>query len=729
MKKTELDIQGMHCASCATMINKGLTKVQGVKYANVNYASAKATIEYDEKKANESDLIEAVKKRGYSASIIEDLSKRNPNEKQKKETIRLRKQLIISLIFAVPAFIIGMIFMWFNVMLPYDKYILWALATPIQFYIGLEFYRGTWSALKNKTANMDSLIAIGTSAAYFYSVYLVVFNGGSAQYFETSAIIITLVILGKYFESLAKGKTSEAISKLMNLSPQTATVIRKGKQEKILADQVKLNEKIIVKPGEKIPVDGTILEGQSAIDESMITGESIPAEKIKGSKVYAGTINKHGSFIFKAEKIGKDTALSQIIKLVEEAQGRKAPIQRFADTVSAYFVPIVILIAIVTFISWRFIFGQETGFAIMTAVSVLVIACPCALGLATPTAIMVGTGKGASSGILIKGGDALETAEKIKYVIFDKTGTITKGNPEVTDFIIANKESEKEIISVAYSMEKSSEHPLAEAIVGFAEKNEAKQYKTTGFKAIPGHGVEASIKGKKYYLGNRKLMLEQKINLKNYENKIIKLEDQGKTVMILSDQKKILSIIAVADIIREEAPEAVRRLNKSGIQVYMITGDNERTAKAIAKQAGIKNVFADVLPNEKAECVKKLQANGKVAMIGDGINDAPALAQADIGIAMGSGTDVAMETGNVVLMRNNVVDVPKAFKLSKKTMNKVRQNMFWALIYNVLGIPIAAGVLYTSTGWLLSPILAGGAMALSSVSVLSNSLLLKHQKL
>ncbi|MCF7866373.1 heavy metal translocating P-type ATPase [Candidatus Woesearchaeota archaeon] len=725
MKKVDLDIKGMHCASCSTLIQKVFSKNANIKSSNVNYSTGRATVNFNEKLVSEKELIEIVKKKGYDASISKSMI--DPKKQHKKEMIRLKKKLVYSLFFAVPAFIIGMVFMWVGIKLPFEEYILWILATPIQFYIGAEFYKGTWSALKNKTANMDSLIALGTSAAYFYSVYLVLFVQGHQQYFETSAILITLVILGKYLEASAKGKTSDAISKLMSISPKTARVLRKGIEYNISVDDVKLGDIILVKPGEKVPVDGSILSGNTSIDESMITGESIPVDKNKNDLVFGGTINKHGSFRFKATKVGNDTTLSHIVKLVEDAQGRKAPIQRFADTISAYFVPIVILIAIITFIGWT-LGGKDSSFAILTAVSVLVIACPCALGLATPTSIMVGTGLGAKKGILIKGGDALETAHKINFVVFDKTGTITKGVPEVTDF--KTSLNEKEFITILGSIENESEHPLAESIVRYSKEQKVKFKKISKFKAIPGHGIEANISKNKYFAGNIKLMQKQKINVSKYKNKIESLEKEGKTVMILAD-KKVLGIIAVADTIRETSKQAVYRLHKMGIKTFMITGDNKRTAKAIAGQAGIKNVFAEVLPKDKAGYVKKLQRKGKfkVAMIGDGINDAPAIAQADIGIAMGSGTDVAMETGDIVLMRDDPLGVPSALRLSKLTMSKIRQNMFWALFYNVLGIPIAAGTLYLWTGWLLSPIVAGAAMAMSSVSVLTNSLLLKYKKL
>lgn len=743
MKKTDLDIKGMHCASCSTLINRSLSKADGVKEANVNYATGKALVVYDESKLSDNDLIKIVQSKGYDAIVSEgtvDVEKKEAE--QKGEIKKYRDNLILGLVFSIPAFIIGMVFMLLDIMIPHEGFILFLLATPVQFIVGSDIYRSFWVALKAKNANMDTLIAIGTSAAYLYSVYAIFFNPSLGQYFETSAILITFVMLGRYLEARAKGKTGEAIKSLMQLSPKTATVIRKGKELKISVDDVVLGDIIIVKPGEKIPVDGIIISGDSSIDESMITGESIPVEKNKGSTVIGGTINKHGSFKFKATKIGENTTLSNIIRLIGDAQGRKAPIQRFADTISAYFVPIVLVIALLTFITWFFIVGQGFQFALLTSVAVLVIACPCALGLATPTSIIVGTGKGAKEGILIKGADSLEIAHKTKYVIFDKTGTITNGIPEVTDIIPIKKISESALLKIAASIESGSEHPLADAIVRKSKDEKIKLSSVKSFKAIPGYGITASLSGTKYHFGNQKLILKNNIKIDyTIKTRIESLEEQGKTVMILAD-KNIMGLIAVADTIKTNAPEAIKKLTEMNVEVYMITGDNKRTANAIAKQVGIKsgNVFAEVLPENKASYVKKLQQknsknNSKnerknvVMMVGDGINDAPALAQADIGIAMGSGTDVAMETGNIVLMRNNLNDVPKAIKLSRMTMNKIRQNMFWALFYNVLGIPIAAGLLYPFTGWLLNPIIGGGAMALSSVSVVSNSLLLKGKKL
>ncbi len=735
MKTITLSITGMHCASCSNLITKTLLKKQGVKEANVNYATARASVSFDSSLTSESNLIEAIKGRGYGAGVSDGFDREKEMQNRSAEMLRLKWLLTISATFSIPAALVGMLLMsdglfFIGYELPYAEFVLFFLAVPVQFYVGWDFYRGAWVALRNKTASMDTLISLGTSAAFFYSTYSVFFSEEKfGQYFEISAVLITLVILGKFLEARAKGKTSEAIEKLVGMSPKIATVLRAGKELKISVDEVKLGDIIHVRPGEKIPVDGFVMDGDSSVDESMVTGESIPVEKTKGALVIGGTVNKHGSFRFKATKIGADTTLAHIIKLIEDAQGRKAPIQRFADSVSAYFVPAVIIIAAITFAAWFFIMKEPFSFALLTSIAVLVIACPCALGLATPTAIMVGTGKGARSGILIKGGDVLENLHKVKTVIFDKTGTLTNGKPEVTNVIALEQFSPKEIVSIASSLEKESEHSLAEAIVRYSKEKKIAAKKISSFKAIPGKGVIGKIGKSAYLVGNRALMSSSKLALKSIEAKLAELENQGKTAMLVSDSKKIIGIIAVADTIKPSAVQAVKSLESLGIEVYMITGDNKRTANAIAKQLNLKNIFAEVMPNQKADYVKKLQLKGPVAMIGDGINDAPALATAEIGIVMGSGTDVAMESGNVVLMRNDLNDIPRAILLSRQTMSKIKQNMFWALFYNVLGIPIAAGVLFPFTGWLLSPLLAGGAMALSSVSVVANSLLLRYQKL
>jgi len=731
MKKITLDINGMHCASCVTLITKRLEKESGVSYANVNLTTEKATVDFDESKTSERNIVNAIEGMGgYKAKLItNDGNSRDYETKKREDNLKKLKNLFLfSLFFAIPAFIIGMVFMWIGIEIPYRNYILFALATPVQFIVGAGIYKSAFGALKNKSANMDTLISIGTSAAYFFSVYTIFFNPLGDQYFEAAAVLITFVMLGRYLEAIAKGKTSEAIKKLMNLSPKIATVIRNGKEEKIKIDDVIVGDIIIVKPGEKIPVDGIIIEGTTSIDESMITGESMPVEKGKGDTVIGATINKHGSFKFKATKIGANTTLSQIIKLIEDAQGKKAPIQRFADKISAYFVPAVIGIAIIAFSVWFFLVGKSFEFSLIIAVSVLVIACPCALGLATPTAIMVGTGKGAEKGILIKGGDALETAYKLYAVVFDKTGTLTEGKPKVTNIVAVNGIEEDEILKLTASIEQYSEHPLAQAIVKKSKEQKIKLEDIKNFKAIPGHGVEGNIKGKKLIVGKPEYARTIS-NLKQYDKEIMNLEEEGKTVVVGILNKKVLGFIAIADTPREDSIKAVKALQRRNIFVYMITGDNKRTANAIAKQIGVNHVIAEVLPEDKLKYIKKLQAKGKVAMVGDGINDAPALAQADIGIAIGSGTDVAMETGNIVLMNNSTLDVVRAINLSKITIKKIKQNMFWALFYNSLGIPIAAGLLYPFTGWLLNPMIAGGAMALSSVSVVLNTLLLKRKKI
>ncbi len=735
----KLAIKGMHCASCASLVTKGLVKTPGVRKANVNLATHKALVTYDESVATEQDLLAAVEKKGYKASVLTDEDPAALRQREEREIDSAKNRFLASLYFALPTLVIGMglmrdglLFPLIRLELPYAPIFLFILATPVQFVIGWPFYRGAWAALRNTSANMDTLVALGTTAAYLYSVVLVFVMGEMMQYFEVSVALITFVLLGKYWEARAKGRTSEAIGKLMTLAPKTARVVRNGHEVEIPVDDVVTGDTIIVKPGEKIPVDGEIAEGGSSVDESMITGESIPVEKSVGSAVIGGTLNKHGSFTFTATRVGMNTTLSHIVKLIEEAQGEKAPIQRFADVVAEYFVPAVVIIAILTFLLWFAVIGEPFSFALSTAIAVLVIACPCALGLATPTAIMVGTGKGAQHGILIKGGESLETAHKVKSVIFDKTGTITNGTPVLTEVIPFNDVTTVQLLHVAASVEKGSEHPLAEAIVTAAKERKIPTRHAHDFAAIPGHGVSALLEERQFFLGNQKLMAQQHVKVGAHElDEVVRLEDEGKTVMLVANSHKLLGLVAVADTIKERAPKAVKKLHQMGIAVYMITGDNKRTAAAIAHQAGIapEHVFAEVLPHEKADHVKRLQKHGKVAMVGDGINDAPALAQADIGIAMGSGTDVAMETGSIVLMRNDLEDVPRAFRLSRLTMSKIRQNMFWAMVYNTLGIPIAAGVLYASTGWLLSPILAGGAMALSSVSVVTNSLLLKNAKL
>lgn len=718
--KVEISIEGMHCGSCAILISKALTKTPGVRAANVNYASKKARVEFDENVVDEHRLVEKIVSKGYTAKIGSD-----PDTERlvrEKEIADLKSLLIFSVILSLPALLVGMVFMD----LPYRMLILFLLATPVQFIAARNFYLGAWSALKNRNATMDTLIAVGTTAAYAYSV-AAMFGLVKEQYFETAAVLITLVLLGKFLEAVAKGRTSEAIRKLMGLTPKVATVIRDGREVEIPIDQVMVGDIVLVKPGEKVPVDGTVVEGRSAVDESMITGESIPVEKLKGYGVIGGTINKNGVIRFEATKVGGDTVLSQIVRLVEDAQGSKADIQRFADQISGIFVPAVILIAIATFLVWYLVLGMSFSFSLMVAVAVLVVACPCSLGLATPTAIMVGTGIGAQKGILIKSAESLEIMHRINAVVFDKTGTITEGKPKVTDFFTAESDTERAIlIGYSYAVERNSEHPLAEAIVEYAKAEGATHGEVSDFQAVPGFGVSAIVGGRSVYLGKPE---KDSLDAETYTG-IERLQEEGKTAMVLKVDGVPRAIIAVADTIKATSTKAVEDLKNLGIETWMITGDNERTARAIAKAAGITNVFAEVLPQDKAEYVRNLQVKGKkVAMVGDGINDAPALAQADIGIAMGSGTDVAMEAGSIVLMRSDPLDVPRAIRLGRKTISKIRQNMVWALIYNIIGIPIAAGVLYFPFGILLSPIIAGGAMALSSVSVVTNALTLRWARI
>ncbi|MDP1728867.1 MAG: heavy metal translocating P-type ATPase, partial [archaeon] len=610
MKKISLDITGMHCQSCVTLISKKLQKEAGVKYSNVNFATEKASVEFDETISSESKIISAIKSLGsYSAKLVNNQQSGVDHEakKRKKQLKDLGTLLIFSATFAIPAFLIGMVAMPLKIEVPYEMFILFIFASLVQFIAGFSMYKSAWGALKNKTANMDTLIALGTSAAYFYSVYVVFFNPMQDQYFEAAAVLITFVILGRYLEAIAKGKTSEAIKKLMNMSPKIATVIRNNQEVKIPVDQVVENDVVIVKPGEKIPVDGIILEGETSIDESMITGESMPVEKKIGSQVIGATINKHGSIKFKATKVGANTTLAQIVKLIEDAQGRKAPIQRFADKISAYFVPVVIVIAIFSFIMWYYVLGEAFSFALIIAVSVLVIACPCALGLATPTAIMVGTGKGAEKGILIKGGDSLEIAHQLNAVVFDKTGTLTQGKPEVTDAIpTSNSISEQELLKITASIEQYSEHPLAQAIVNGAKSKNIELHKVTNFKAIPGHGVEGIFNKKKLIVAKPE-SAKKVCNLDSINSRIAELEENGKTVVVTIYNNKVLGFIGIADTIRLDSITAVKLLQKSGIAVFMLTGDNKRTANAIAKQLGITNVIAEVLPQDKANKIKELQ--------------------------------------------------------------------------------------------------------------------------
>jgi Cu+-exporting ATPase len=734
MEKTILKISGMHCASCATLIETTLRKEEGIKSANVNFATEKLYLEFDPIEISIARIKKIIEDLGYKAreeSLEEELY--DHHKKAKEEEIGAwKRRFIFALIFSLPILYMTMGEM---VGLPMPS-VFASYGTLIQFFLAtaviiscFNIWKTGFKNLILLSPNMDSLIFLGTAVAYFYSLIVSVLMLFRKEieahlYYESAALILVFISLGKYLETLTKGKTSEAIKKLIGLQPKEATIIKDNEEIRIPITQVKVGDIVLVRPGEKIPVDGIVIEGYSAVDEKAITGESIPVEKKVGDEVIGATINKTGVLKFKATRVGKDTMLSQIIKIVEEAMDSKAPIQLLADKVSFYFVPSVIFIAIFTFILWLSL-GKPLAFALNALVSVLIIACPCALGLATPTAVMMGTSLAAQNGILIKSGKALEIARDVNMVIFDKTGTLTKGEPTVTDIIPLSK-NVKEILQIAASVEKNSEHPLAEAIVKKAKEENLELFEVKNFQAIPGQGVRAEIDGKKIILGTRKLMIENQIDPSKIEEKLIALEDQGKTTMILAENKEIIGIVAVADTLKEYSKEAVEVLHKMGKKVGIITGDNKRVANAIAKELQIDRVLAEVLPQEKAAEIKKLQSEGNiVAMVGDGINDAPALAQADLGIALGSGTDIAMETGEIVLIKDDLRDVVLVMDLSKYTLKKIKQNLFWAFFYNIISIPIAAGILYPFTGLLLNPVIAAAAMAFSSVSVVSNALLMK----
>lgn len=731
-----LRISGMHCASCAARVTKALRGAPGVRDAMVNFATTKATVHCDPTITNANVLAEVVHKAGYEAVVHLREDARDNRERQVRELSDYRRTFFIGLALSLP--MLGFMLLSFlphsrlhDMVMPFMGITSLLLATPVQFWLGAAFYKGFWSSVKMGAFGMDSLIAIGTSAAYVYSLFTLVahvIDTGTVLgtmhelYFETSALLITFVLLGKWMETRAKGATSEAIHTLMGLQAKTARVLRSGQTMDIAMEEVVVGDIVVVRPGEKIPVDGTVTKGLTSVDESMLTGESIPKEKEEGDRVFGATMNGNGSVEFRAEKVGSETALARIIHFVEEAQGSKAPIQEFADWVSSWFVPAVLGIAGVTFAVW-ILLGAGFTFALLSAVSVLVIACPCALGLATPTAIMVATGKGAESGILIRGGEPLEAANTINAIVFDKTGTLTKGKPEVTD-LLSFRGAEGELLRIAASLEQGSEHPLAESIVSHAKAKGVVLASSDGFKALPGRGVEASIDGTRYFLGNRRLLQQQGIPLHAADAAMQALEEAGKTVVLLADAEGVLGILAVADTPKETSAEAIGRLRRMGLEIYMMTGDNNRTARAVAESIGIHDVLAEILPEQKAIEVRKLQEQGKkVAMVGDGINDSPALAQADLGIAMGNGSDIAMETGGIVLVKNDLRDVVTAIELSRATVTTIRQNMFFALLFNGIGIPVAARA-FMHFGIVLRPELAGFAMAMSSVSVVSNSLTL-----
>lgn len=738
----------MHCSSCAVVIQKELKKIPGVDNASVNYANEKATITHDPDEADTKVLIAAVKNAGYTASVIDN---QNPHDHMMHggSGTGYKRKFLLSLALTLPLvyFMAADFLPWLpgaDVLMPYIGIISLVLTTIIQFYLGAGFYAGMWSGLKIRTFNMDSLVAIGTSAAYFYSLVFYVqyvvqnnsFTGVDGEkipelYFETAAFLITFVLLGKWLEARAKNKSNEAIHKLMSMQVKSAHVIINGEVVDKPVEQIQHDDILLVRPGETVPLDGVITKGNSNIDESMVTGESLPVSKQVGDSVVGATINQTGSFEFRVTRVGNETMLAQIIALIDEAQSSRAPIQDFADRISSWFVPVVIGIAVLTFIAWFFAFGGSFTFALMAFVSVLVIACPCALGLATPTAIMVGTGKAAELGVLIKGGEPLEAARKIDTVVFDKTGTLTIGKPVVTDVLSFGDIAKASVLQLAASLERDSEHPLAKAIIQKAVDEKLANLEVVEFQSVTGKGISGIIQDSVYHLGNKRLADELLGNHKSSVEwqEVDNLESHGKTVVVLTKGDILIGAIAVADTIKPNSKSVIATLHKMGMTIYMITGDNMRTAQAIADQLGITNVFAEVLPQNKVAKIIELQKSGKsVAMVGDGINDAPALAQAELGIAMGNGTDIAMETGDIVLMKNDLKDVITAVQLSRATVGKVYQNLFFALFYNVIGIPIAARM-FASFGLILKPELAGLAMALSSVSVVANSLTLRYFKL
>ncbi|GAB4202227.1 MAG: heavy metal translocating P-type ATPase [Roseiflexaceae bacterium] len=758
-EQLELPITGMTCASCVTRVEKALRKVPGVLSASVNLATERATVQLAPDAADLTTVAGAVEAAGYGVILPAEESAEDTEDAETRarriELADKRRKLAVAVIFGLPLFVLsmardfGLLAPWLigaaaqmmqqmpgaamAELMPHmaarDDLLNWlflALATPVQFYSGRDFYIHAWKALKARTANMDTLIALGSSAAYLYSLWLLLAGQSGHVYFETAAVIIALILVGKFLEARAKSQTSAAIKALIGLQAKTARVLRGGGEIDIPLAQVRTGDIVIVRPGEKVPVDGVITQGGSTLDESMLTGESMPVQKQAGDTVIGATLNRTGAFQFRATRVGKDTALAQIVRMVQEAQGSKAPVQRLVDQVSAVFVPVVIGIALVTFLAWWLATGDVTQ-ALIFAVAVLVIACPCALGLATPTAIMVGTGTGASNGILIKNAEALERAGKLTTVVFDKTGTITQGQPAVTNVVTALPEDE--LLRLAGSVERGSEHPLGEAVVRAAQERGLTLAQPADFSAIAGHGVQATVEGRRLLIGSPRLMREQGLELGTLAEAVERLQSEAKTAVVVAAEGQVLGVLGIADPVKPSSATAIAALLRQGVQVRMLTGDNRRTAEAIGRQVGLDSsqVIAEVLPDMKADEIKRVQAGGGVvAMVGDGINDAPALAQADVGIAMGTGTDVAMETADVTLLRGDLRAVVQAIQLSRATMRTIRWNLFWAFVYNVIGIPVAAGVFYPLLGWQLSPIIAAAAMACSSVFVISNSLRLRR---
>ena len=742
VEKVVLPIQGMTCASCVKKVEKALSSAKGVVQADVNFATERATVEYIPEEVSIRDLRKAVEEAGYQVLEVneEDIVEKESLARE-AELFKLKQKFVMGAVLLVPILILmyggSLLQKWVGLSMEKNFFVQFLLATPVQLWAGLQFYVGFWKAARHKTSDMNTLIAVGTSAAFFYSLvvtfvpHLIMVKGLTMMvYFDTSAAIIVLILFGRFLEARAKGKTSEAIKKLIGLQPRTARIIRNNDEMDIPVSEVAPGDLVIVRPGEKIPVDGIVKEGYSSVDESMVTGESLPVEKRAEDIVIGATINKTGTFKFEATKVGKDTVLSQIVRLVQEAQGSKPPIARMVDVIASYFVPIVISIAVITFIIWL-LFGPHPAFtyAFLNFIAVLIIACPCALGLATPTSIMVGTGKGAENGILIRGAEALETAHRLDTIVLDKTGTLTKGEPSVTDIIESKSFAEKEILTLAASAEKGSEHPLGEAILRKAKEGGVNLSETRDFQAIAGQGIEAMIDSRKILLGNLRLMEEKKVRLDGLAERAEQLSGEGKTPMFLAVDGQGAGIIAVADTLKENSRSAVETLHRMGLEVVMLTGDNQRTAKAVANQIGIDRVIAEVVPEMKAEEIRRLQSEGKkVGMVGDGINDAPALAQANVGIAIGTGTDVAMESSDITLIGGDLRGVVTAIALSKATIRNIKQNLFWAFAYNTILIPVAAGALFPFFGILLNPIFAAGAMAFSSVTVVSNALRLRRFK-